>query len=471
MLREGQPTLFSPSSAPTIMDTVPPAALSQAHVPRPKYAYPPATKPIVNNIAAKLLEDPRFYINVLHLMNKMDLPPPFTVKSLVSKQPPAMITASMKTINLQKGLNVAPLARPMVEATVMTLVGSGQGQPPQGSSQPGQKRKQTDDLLASDESEVESEPDEEQERKALVTKMIQEGVLTADTKGHAHVGALKDTPAKPAAVDTTQGPLDQEHVKEAARISDEALLAADSGGSTMDIDQEAAHLKPKDSETVATFGEKEEPHALSKSQLKRMRKKQKMQEMEQRIESLASAPALLDALQKETSTAPESSTLVAMSQAHMKSVTSKLSTLGVIPPPSEAPPPPPLSNTAAEPIVLTNLDALMATKESQDVEGVSDHAPKEPNENIHILNLDFKKTSRSDLVNIFAHYFEPKEAILGPNIFKYFTKGKLRNQAFIRMPSTDKATLVIDQIHGCVLHDRRIVVQYGMHKVTEKQAV
>lgn len=244
------------------------------------------------------------------------------------------------------------------------MVGSGQGQLSQGSSQPGQKRKQTDDLLASDESEVESEPDEEHERKVLVTKMMQERVLSADAKGHAHVGALKDTPAKPAAVDTAQGPLDQEHVKETARISDEAPLAADSGGSTMDIDQEAAHLKPKDSETVATSGEKEEPQALSKSQLKRMRKKQKMQEIDQRIEASAPAPALSDALQKETSTAPESSTLVAtMSQAHVKSATPEHSTLGMNPPPSEAPPPP--SNTAAEPIVLTNLDALMATKASQ----------------------------------------------------------------------------------------------------------
>lgn len=247
------------------------------------------------------------------------------------------------------------------------MVESDQGQPSQGSSQPGQKRKQTDDLLASDESEVESEPDEEQERKAVVAKMMKEGVLSADAKGHAHVGALKDTPAKPAAVDTVQGPLDQEHVKETERISDEAPLVVDSGG--MDIDQGAAHLKLKDNETVATSGEKEESHTLSKSQLKRMRKKQKMQEMDQRTESLAPASALSDAPQRETSTAPESSTLVATtSQAHVESATPDLSTNGMNPPTSEAPPP---NNTAAEPIVLANLDALMATKASQGIFSIS----------------------------------------------------------------------------------------------------
>lgn len=245
------------------------------------------------------------------------------------------------------------------------MVESDQGQPSQGSSQLGQKRKQTDDLLASDESEVESEPDEEQERKAVVAKMMKEGVLSADAKGHAHVGALKDTPAKPAAVDTVQGPLDQEHVKETERISDGAPLVVDSGGTTMDIDQGAAHLKLKDNETVATSGEKEESHTLSKSQLKRMRKKQKMQEMDQRTESLAPASALSDAPQRETSTAPESNTLVATtSQAHVESATPDLSTNGMNPPTSEAPPP---NNTAAEPIVLANLDALMATKASQGI--------------------------------------------------------------------------------------------------------
>ncbi|KAG0028538.1 hypothetical protein BGZ82_008397 [Podila clonocystis] len=307
------------------MDTVPPTSLAEAPTARPKYVYPPATKSIVNNIATKLLEDPRFYINVLHLMNKMDLPPPFTVKSLASKQP-TMVTASMKTIDLQKGPNVAPITRPIVEATVMTLVGSDHGgqQSSQVLSQQGQKRKQEDDLLASDESEVESEPDEEQERKVLVAKMMQEGVLSPDAKSHAYVGVLKDSPSKPVADDTAQRTLDLEDAKEMARMSDNAPLANDSGETTMDIDQELADPNanarhvfeklslPSNSETAATSGEKEESQGLSKN-----------------------------------------------------------------------------------------------------VEAVSDQAPKEASENLHILNLDFKKTSRSDLVNIFAHYFEPNETILG----------------------------------------------------------
>lgn len=46
-----------------------------------KYKYPPATKMIVKNIANALLRYPDFYTQVLHLMNRMNLMPPFLVSN------------------------------------------------------------------------------------------------------------------------------------------------------------------------------------------------------------------------------------------------------------------------------------------------------------------------------------------------------------------------------------------------------
>lgn len=51
------------------------------------YAYPPASPTIVANIAAVLLSVPKFYTQVLHLMNKMNLPAPFGPPM---PQPPVM---------------------------------------------------------------------------------------------------------------------------------------------------------------------------------------------------------------------------------------------------------------------------------------------------------------------------------------------------------------------------------------------
>uniref|UniRef100_A0A8C9FNE5 RNA-binding region-containing protein 3 n=1 Tax=Pavo cristatus TaxID=9049 RepID=A0A8C9FNE5_PAVCR len=42
-----------------------------------KYLYPPPSSTILANIANALASVPKFYVQVLHLMNKMNLPPPF----------------------------------------------------------------------------------------------------------------------------------------------------------------------------------------------------------------------------------------------------------------------------------------------------------------------------------------------------------------------------------------------------------
>ena len=45
--------------------------------PHLRYAYPPPSREILHNISAALVAVPRFYTQVLHLMNKMNLPAPF----------------------------------------------------------------------------------------------------------------------------------------------------------------------------------------------------------------------------------------------------------------------------------------------------------------------------------------------------------------------------------------------------------
>ncbi|XP_056012759.1 RNA-binding region-containing protein 3-like [Ostrea edulis] len=53
--------------------------------PKLHYLYPPPTVSIVTNIANALASYPKFYVQVLHLMNKMNLPPPF---GTVTSTPP-----------------------------------------------------------------------------------------------------------------------------------------------------------------------------------------------------------------------------------------------------------------------------------------------------------------------------------------------------------------------------------------------
>ncbi|XP_023024714.2 RNA-binding region-containing protein 3 [Leptinotarsa decemlineata] len=70
------------------------------HQPPPshlKYLYPKPNRATINNIAHALATVPRFYTQVLHLMNRMNLPPPFAVE-----QPPVRtITPSQHPVMKQ----------------------------------------------------------------------------------------------------------------------------------------------------------------------------------------------------------------------------------------------------------------------------------------------------------------------------------------------------------------------------------
>uniref|UniRef100_A0AAV1T8F2 RRM domain-containing protein n=1 Tax=Peronospora matthiolae TaxID=2874970 RepID=A0AAV1T8F2_9STRA len=72
--------------------------LDYAPSPLLEYKYPRATESIVYNIANALIALPRFYTQVLHLMNKMNLPPPFKEDSI-----PGRFTAKKDTAGQNSG--------------------------------------------------------------------------------------------------------------------------------------------------------------------------------------------------------------------------------------------------------------------------------------------------------------------------------------------------------------------------------
>lgn len=78
------------------------------HQPPPshlKYLYPKANRATINNIAHALATIPRFYTQVLHLMNRMNLPPPFAVE-----QPPVRtITPSQHPVAVKTIERIQPV--------------------------------------------------------------------------------------------------------------------------------------------------------------------------------------------------------------------------------------------------------------------------------------------------------------------------------------------------------------------------
>ncbi|KAK9880950.1 hypothetical protein WA026_013274 [Henosepilachna vigintioctopunctata] len=58
------------------------AGFHQPPPPHLRYEYPKANRPTINNIAHVLATVPKFYMQVLHLMNRMNLPPPFVLETV-----------------------------------------------------------------------------------------------------------------------------------------------------------------------------------------------------------------------------------------------------------------------------------------------------------------------------------------------------------------------------------------------------
>uniref|UniRef100_A0A8D0GWI4 RNA-binding region-containing protein 3 n=1 Tax=Sphenodon punctatus TaxID=8508 RepID=A0A8D0GWI4_SPHPU len=107
-----------------------------------KYLYPPPSSTILANIANALASVPKFYVQVLHLMNKMNLPPPF---GPITARPP-----------MYEEYVPVPLPPPPI--------------PPLPPEAPPLPEEEEDEDSSREESEYESEDEEEKER---MTKLME----------------------------------------------------------------------------------------------------------------------------------------------------------------------------------------------------------------------------------------------------------------------------------------------------------
>ncbi|XP_056353791.1 RNA-binding region-containing protein 3 [Oenanthe melanoleuca] len=111
-----------------------------------KYLYPPPSSAILANIANALASVPKFYVQVLHLMNKMNLPPPF---GPITARPP-----------MYEEYLPVPVPPPPI--------------PPLPPEEPPLPEEEEERLSSGDESEYESDNDEEKER---MTKLMELATL------------------------------------------------------------------------------------------------------------------------------------------------------------------------------------------------------------------------------------------------------------------------------------------------------
>ncbi|KAH9784365.1 rna-binding region-containing protein 3 [Citrus sinensis] len=88
--REG----LNSGSVPAAEPIAPRLGVDYPFPPHLEYAYPPVDGNILTNIVNALIAVPRFYTQVLHLMNKMNIPAPFRMALPTPPLPPPVPTAS-----------------------------------------------------------------------------------------------------------------------------------------------------------------------------------------------------------------------------------------------------------------------------------------------------------------------------------------------------------------------------------------
>ncbi|KAI9993308.1 hypothetical protein PInf_015386 [Phytophthora infestans] len=120
-LPKGLPPPLPPTAVPPQHPRYAPAplaphlGLNYAPSPLLEYKYPKASESIVRNIANALIALPRFYTQVLHLMNKMNLPPPFEEDAI-----PGSFSVKQDTTHTTGGFQTKHLKRRRIDDELTT---------------------------------------------------------------------------------------------------------------------------------------------------------------------------------------------------------------------------------------------------------------------------------------------------------------------------------------------------------------
>ncbi|ORX41981.1 hypothetical protein BCR36DRAFT_587560 [Piromyces finnis] len=83
-----------------------------------------------------------------------------------------------------------------------------------------------------------------------------------------------------------------------------------------------------------------------------------------------------------------------------------------------------------------------------------------PSRTLFLKNINVKLTKEKDLEHIFGRYLRDEEMSEKLNI-RLMVSGRMKGQAFVKLPTVEMATLLLKEVHGYILNDKAIIIQYG----------
>ncbi|ENN75656.1 hypothetical protein HUJ04_008836 [Dendroctonus ponderosae] len=441
------------------------------HQPPPshlKYNYPKANRPTINNIAHALATVPRFYTQVLHLMNKMNLPPPFAMP-----EPPMHSIPISPFATQTQRTNQIGQKRKNPSSSESELESDGEGGNPSEiipekrmltQKKPLKRAKFITQEVARgsapskpvEKVEEVFEKVEVQPQKKIELKVTQELVVETPTlKSPECTVVSKETSISPAAkpaspcIEATPKDLKTSLEKVSRPCTPlEANIEIDQLEAEIELIQPSSDFErqpslPEDLQQELISEAQKEPNISSESELK-------LQPPEIYCEGNSKDNALEPPSQQsvveivQNQSQPSNEVPIATHEKEPEKVP-----VGSMSPDDEFP--------------CISLDELRANQltDLTVVPAFKNYNPGEPTNKVYIKNCA-KSVVSQDLEYIFNRYRE--EGHHGkPSEFniRLMQEGRMKGQAFVTLDSVEQAQKAVNETNGFILKDRPLVVVFG----------
>lgn len=402
------------------------------------YLYPPPTQNTLNNISHALVAVPQFYIQVLHLMNKMNLPPPFSHSSEKSifecsesiMHPPLPSSSESEMESDHEPADQTDL----IEKEILA-----------------EKRIATQAFIDC----KSSEPDRKRKKES-----------TGDIEKNQ---TLDEISAAKVNDDTliTDMPLNKNKVRESDKNNPAPVENLTKVSIPVDIS--SIPLPPNFNKDIAPKIQlNSNATVMTSNALKNHDKRIASSSLEGNFDNYLGVPPAeipyggspppydISAEQETSSTTLKDDKVLLADNSPKNYHTNKSSD-------NE-------STVLFEKFRASLRNKCMDSEKLGELNVFKKYSKGDPSSKLYLKNLNHKLVQEKDLIEIFKPYFDfykinvtAKEQLNDVEI-KIMTRGQMKGQAFVTLPSLEAATTALSDLHGYLLYEKPMAIMYAKSK-------
>lgn len=387
-----------------------------------EYRYPAPNPLILTNIVNAMTSRPKFYTQVLHLMNKMNLPPPFGPPAPVMPLLPEAVKRKREEEEEEESesdddLDTEPSSKraapsslssatPSSSSTLSSTAPSGAALAQQLIQQ--QQQQLTQQLLNQQKQQHQQQEQQQQQQKQL--EQLQQHLQQQQQQSQQLQQQAQSMALNPATAFSTPLNINIPIVPSAGGV----IPALPSASSSK---KPAAAGKEKEGSTLPFLLPSQQQQ---QQQLQLQQQQQQIQITQQQIQ--------------------QQEQLLQQQQQFLQQLAPSL----------------PASKYISSEELAANKVSLDEIKQID-----KKYEKGETSVKLYIKNLAWKQVEISDLERIFGKYFPSEQAMKDGLDIKLMKEGRMKGQAFVTFQDEELAEEALEEINGYKLYDKPMIIQYG----------